>query len=771
MNGQISLAAQGLADNQRNGGKVVSPGRGRRRRFSRTGRWLAAALCLVTGFMGVQNAQAAGLMTPRNGGQALELAEQHVDVTVANGYTVTRVDQTFRNPHSRNLDARYSFPVPEKAAVGEFTYWIDGLPVHAEVLEKTRARQLHEEQKQQGNETALLEKDEYRTFEVEVSPVRANVSVRIRLVYLQRAMVDHSVGRYVYPLEEGGVDEVRDSFWSANNQVSENFTFKLHLRSAYPVDAVRVPNGQATVSQLDAGEWLVNIDAKAGQGAAIGDRLDDVSIESALRADDVPIPESQNNLGNTSQAHGAQFMQGRTVTPAGQNNNSAFSLDKDIVVYWRLAENLPGAVDLVTYREPGSRSGTFMLTLTPGVDLAPITEGRDWLFVLDTSGSMQTKFSAMVDGVQRAIGALSPTDRFKIILFSDRATSLTKGFVAADSSAVGGVLEKLNRLQSGGGTNLFDGLYSAVKSLDTDRTTAIVLVTDGVANVGHTAMNKFLKLMEPVDVRLFTAVMGNSANRPLLESLTKHSEGFAVNVSNDDDMMGLMLQMTSKVTHEALHNVEVSFEGIRVSNLTPEKFTRVYRGEQLVMFGQFTGTGNAKALIKADVSGVQQRYVSPLVFTTDATDNPELERLWAFATIESLLDEQDLLGETEDSRQGITDVALSAGIVTDYTSLVIVRDEVFAQEGIERSNAQRTKRENEARTQRANQAIQNTRQDAQAPAFPSNRQTVSNGSNSGRSSGSSGGGSAGGWLLFALALLLSIRIGLGVKDRMTGRDS
>ena len=37
---------------------------------------------------------------------------------------------------------------------------------------------------------------------------------------------------------------------------------------------------------------------------------------------------------------------------------------------------------------------------------------------------------------------------------------------------------------------------------------------------------------------MFTFVLGNSANRPLLEALAKASNGFAVNISNSDDIVG-----------------------------------------------------------------------------------------------------------------------------------------------------------------------------------------------------------------------------------------
>ena len=44
------------------------------------------------------------------------------------------------------------------------------------------------------------------------------------------------------------------------------------------------------------------------------------------------------------------------------------------------------------------------------------------------------------------------------------------------------------------GTNLYAGLDQGLGSLDADRTSALVLVTDGVANVGETKQRRFIEL-------------------------------------------------------------------------------------------------------------------------------------------------------------------------------------------------------------------------------------------------------------------------------------
>ena len=179
---------------------------------------------------------AAGLLTPTGSNlPSLEIKEHHVNVVIEDGYAVTSVEQVFYNPNRMDLEAVYSFPIPAKAAVGEFTYWIDGQPVTGEVLEKNKARKIYNEEKAAGREAAINEQDSFKTFDISVSPVRANQEVRIKLTYLQPAHVDTGIGRYVYPLEDGGVDEDKIAFWTANDTVKEKFSFNLRFRSSYPV--------------------------------------------------------------------------------------------------------------------------------------------------------------------------------------------------------------------------------------------------------------------------------------------------------------------------------------------------------------------------------------------------------------------------------------------------------------------------------------------------------------------------------------------------------
>lgn len=594
--------------------------------------WLPAAPAL-----------AAGLLKPVGAPFGpLELDHHEVRVVINNGFARTEVDQVFKNPHGADLEAKYAFPLPRRASLSELSLWVDGKELTGEVLPKEEAKDAYEEEKAAGNDAGLAEKDSYRSFEVSVSPVRAGGSTRVRLVYYQPLEIDTGIGRYVYPLEEGGVDEAKEQAFLLNDVVTGEATFKLDLRlkTAYPVEAVLVPSHPEASVLRDADGYHVQVSS--------------------------PGPAT---------------------------------LRRDFVLNYRLADR-PASVELIPYRTQGAAEGTFMAVVTPGDDLRRIGEGSDWTFVLDVSGSMQAKLAFVAEGVKKALGRLRPEDRFRVALFDDTARWLVEPFTPASGESVEQAIAQVQALRPGGGTNLYGGLVLGLSELDPGRTSAVLVVTDGVANVGPTGNKAFLDLMKGADVRLFTFVMGNSADTPLLEDLALASNGFAMSLSNDDAIVGRLLQASSKLTHEALHGVRLQLEGLTVSDLAPSEPLTLYRGDQLVVFGKYRGAGQGTLELSGKVSGRPLRVKLPVTLPAHDVRNPEVERLWALAKIEELERRMRLGGDARELETAVRDLGVRYSLVTDRTSMVVMTDDRFAARRIERRNLDRVLRERTAQRAR-----------------------------------------------------------------------
>ena len=673
---------------------------------------LFASTTIVT-----SDAIAAGLLTPVHSQyQPLSIKSHDVTVTIHDSLAITQIDQVFANTNNQTLEAIYSFPVPEDAALGGFTYWINGVAVEGEVVKKDTAETIYQSQKTQGKSAAVAEQDAYKTFDVKVYPVQPNDSVKIQLVYFQQQKVDSGIGRYVYPLEDGGVDDTKNSFWSRNETVDERFSFKLDLRSSYPIDGMRVPNQQAA-QILNTGDkdWGVSLDNSGG-------------------------------LANASQAFDTQTSNAESehvVNTATQ----PFTLDKDIVVYWRQVPNLPGSVDLISYKGADKKQGTFMLTITPGDDLKPVLGQRDWVFIIDKSGSMSGKFATLVEGVRQGLMRLPAGDRFRVITFNDHAQDVSNGYQPTTQESITHVLNVLEQGGVSGGTNLYAGLKKGLLSLDADRTSAIMLVTDGVANVGVKEKKRFLALLDKHDVRLFSFVMGNSANRPLLEGMTTRSHGFYASISNSDDIMGKIQLATDKLGYQSLRDIDIDISGVKVTDLTSIDMPSIYRGQQISLLGHYYGEGKAKLTLSGLIGDEKVSYKTIVNFSQHSDIYPELARLWAYSKIKSLEALSDYLGNDSDSEQAITDLSMAYSIVTKQTSLLVVEDEVFKQHGIEQVNKLRRGIEKKAASARkANTRPLNHRADKQQPMY-----------NKSRPSSGGGGGSVSAVMVLLLLSIIAIR--------------
>ena len=106
-------------------------------------------------------------------------------------------------------------------------------------------------------------------------------------------------------------------------------------------------------------------------------------------------------------------------------------------------------------------------------------------------------------------------------------------------------------------------------------------------------------------------------------------------------------------------------------------------------------------------------------------------------------------------QQGITDLGIEYGLVTNYTSMVVLRDEVFEQYGIDRRNAKRREIEKLAKAQRQASAPTSNHVDNSQPMYNSNRPSYSGGS----------GGGGGAFGIGALLPFLILLIGGGLRRR------
>ena len=101
----------------------------------------------------------------------------------------------------------------------------------------------------------------------------------------------------------------------------------------------------------------------------------------------------------------------------------------------------------------------------------------------------------------------------------------------------------------------------------------------------------------------------------------------------------------------------------------------LFKGEMLIAFGRYTGKGPAAVKVSGTLNGERREFVTDVNFAEHDTARPFIPQLWATRRVGWLLDEIRLRGESTELKDEVTRLAREHGIVTPYTSYLIVEDE------------------------------------------------------------------------------------------------
>ncbi len=194
------------------------------------------------------------------------------------------------------------------------------------------------------------------------------------------------------------------------------------------------------------------------------------------------------------------------------------------------------------------------------------------IFAIDVSGSMAGE--GRLGLVKRSLGLLVDelrrTDEVGIVIYGDRGFVLLEPTDGGERSSI---INAINRLQSGGSTYVEDGLklayIMAAGEVDSDRITRVILLSDGVGNVGRTGADSILnEVREYVDegVTLTTVGFGMSNfNDVLMEQLANDGDGayFYVDTIAEarrvfvDDLTGTLQNIAKDTKVQVVFNEDV----------------------------------------------------------------------------------------------------------------------------------------------------------------------------------------------------------------------
>ena len=354
--------------------------------------------------------------------------------------------------------------------------------------------------------------------------------------------------------------------------------------------------------------------------------------------------------------------------------------DTDFQLFFTQEEGEFG-VNLLTHKS-SSGEGHFLLLASPGADvkeknIAP----KDVVFVLDTSGSMAgAKLEQAKKALLFCVENLNAGDRFEILRFSTEVEPLFDQLTDVSKPQRARAADFIKELKAIGGTAIDDALRQALalRPGKTERPFLVIFLTDGQPTVGLTDVDQIVAhvAQNGRGTRVFCFGIGTDVNTHLLDKITEETKAFSQYVLPEEDIEVKVSNFVTKIKEPALMNVKITFpEGVRATQLYPAPLPDLFRGDQLVLVGRYSGKGSGKVVVEGTVNGAPRKYSYDVTFAGEAGEHEFIPRLWATRRVGYLLDEIRLRGESKELRDEVTDLARKYGIVTPYTAYLIVEDE------------------------------------------------------------------------------------------------
>lgn len=154
------------------------------------------------------------------------------------------------------------------------------------------------------------------------------------------------------------------------------------------------------------------------------------------------------------------------------------------------------------------------------------------IFAIDVSGSMEreNRLGLVKRSLRLLVGEMRPTDEIGIVVYGDRGRVLLR---PTDGEEKHEIMAAIDRLQPGGSTYVEDGLRLAyeiaAKQVEDGRITRVMLLSDGVGNVGRTRADSILKeIQDEVDAGVTLTTVGfgmGNFNDVLMERLANDGDG------------------------------------------------------------------------------------------------------------------------------------------------------------------------------------------------------------------------------------------------------
>lgn len=187
--------------------------------------------------------------------------------------------------------------------------------------------------------------------------------------------------------------------------------------------------------------------------------------------------------------------------------------------------------------------------------------------VLDISGSMLSdkKNEDSIESIKKAVLEFREGTEFSLVLFNN-SSELYISPIRISNKNRKDIIEKIENIEFGGGTNIEDGLVLGYKAMSEfkNKNSRLVLITDGISNVGITNPEDIAKKAKVEFIkgaRISTIGLGYDVDENLLRKIAKEGNGFYYFSDNAKTLTKYLREDLNSLIKPCLYDVVLNIEG------------------------------------------------------------------------------------------------------------------------------------------------------------------------------------------------------------------
>ncbi len=471
--------------------------------------------------------------------ESVPLTGVRIDVQARGVASVVTVAQRYVNREKVPVEAVYSFPLEEQAAVCGFEALVGEQRIVGEVMEKDKAFDEYDEALADGNGAYLLDQDRPNVFTASIG----------NLLPGQQAVV---TVKYVARLERLG-DQVR-------------------LKIPTTVAPRYIPEEQ--LRRMDPSEFdhlnPPTVPGGVPYGLALSVSFTGASVVTAVECPSHPVRVSTRGESAKVELSGPDVQ-----------------LDQDVVLTFTMED--AGATALYATQDD---AGDTILML----DVLPPRDARrgpvEAVFVIDRSGSMSgSSIHQARAALLLALGALQPGDRFNVIGFGSTVDRLFPQSVDYDDTALAEARDAVERWDANlGGTEILTPLRQVLEAPAGDLPRRLLVLTDGHAANEEACLEVARRHPEAT---VFTLGVGYGASDHLVRGLARAGRGQAEFVHPGERIEAALMRQMARLTTVGLLEPIIDWGGLQPDLVAPAQLPPLYPGTPLTVFARVPASRRA----------------------------------------------------------------------------------------------------------------------------------------------------------------------------------